>query len=268
MSLSLLVEQLPILIPAFLAGLLVLATHVPLGAEILRRGIIFMDLAIAQTAAAGIILGRWAATNGLLPGEGAHGHGGGGREQLLAYGSAIAGAALLYTSRRASARVQEALIGSLFVLAATGGILLLSGNPHGGEQLKEALVGQILWIQPRELVPTAVISLLVLIASLGFRRRMGEFGFYPLFAVAVTLSTQLVGIYLVFATLIIPALAARGYSRHLAAAYLVGIAGYASGLAVSALLDLPSGAAIVWLLAAWGGAAWLGQRLLRGGFVR
>lgn len=261
MSFSLLEQQLPILLPAFAAGLLVLATHIPLGAEILRRGIIFLDLAIAQTAAAGIIFGRWVTSTGLFPHEaGASAHG--TYEQLLAYGAALTGAGLLYTVRHAGARIQEAIIGSLFVLAATGGILLLSGNPHGGEQLKEALVGQILWVRPGELAATAAVTVLLVVGLFRFRRRLADFGFYALFAVAVTLSTQLVGIYLVFATLIIPALATLGYRRSLAAAYLVGVAGYASGLMLSALFDLPSGAAIVWLLAVSGAAAWLGRGLL------
>jgi zinc/manganese transport system permease protein len=93
--------------------------------------------------------------------------------------------------------------------------------------------------------------LLLLALWRGWAQRLGGFGFYAVFAVAVTASVQLVGVYLVFSSLIIPALATRrltGRAR-LAVAYGLGAAGYALGLLASALLDLPSGAVIVWALA-------------------
>lgn len=263
MSPALLGQQLPILVPAFAAGLLVLATHVPLGREVLRRGIIFMDLAIAQVAALGVILGSWAAAAADL--DMGHGHHGPGYQQLIACAAAIAGASALYTVRHASARVQEALIGSLFVLAATGSILLLSGNPQAGEQLKAVLVGQILWVEYRDLLAAGVVSCMVLLAWSRWRERLGGYWFYPLFAVAITFSTQLVGIYLVFASLIIPALASHGFRRPNMAAYVIGASGYAGGLAGSALLDLPSGALVVWMLAIAGAAARAAVRAQAGG---
>jgi zinc/manganese transport system permease protein len=81
---------------------------------------------------------------------------------------------------------------------------------------------------------------------------LGRFGFYGAFALAVTASVQLVGVYLVFSSLIIPALATRAYAgkRRLAMGYAVGALGYGIGLALSAIVDLPSGAVIVWALAA------------------
>jgi len=88
----------------------------------------------------------------------------------------------------------------------------------------------------------------------GVTQRFGRFGFYGLFALAVTASVQLVGVYLVFSSLIIPALATRLFDRgvRLPAAYAIGAAGFALGLALSALLDLPSGAVICWALAGCG----------------
>ena len=85
----------------------------------------------------------------------------------------------------------------------------------------------------------------------GLRSRLSPLGFYLVFALAVTVSVQLVGVYLVFATLIVPSLGARQHppARRLPLAYAIGILGYASGLALSAALDLPSGALIVWCLA-------------------
>ena len=83
----------------------------------------------------------------------------------------------------------------------------------------------------------------------GARQRLGQIGFYGLFAVAVTVSVQLVGLYLVFATLIVPPLATRRMARHrLAAAWSLGLSGYAVGLLISTALDLPSGPVIVWAL--------------------
>jgi len=101
------------------------------------------------------------------------------------------------------------------------------------------------------------VSVLLLLAWLHVSRRNGGFAFYAVFAVAITLSTQLVGIYLVFATLIIPALATLQSRRPVSLGYVIGVVGYGLGLLLSALLDLPTGPLIVWTLALAGGAAWL-----------
>ncbi|NML42190.1 metal ABC transporter permease [Ramlibacter sp. G-1-2-2] len=231
-----------ILGPALVAGLLVLATHVPLGMQVLERGIVFIDLAIAQIAGLGVI-----AADALgLPEHGL-------AVQAAAVCAALLGAALLTWTERKLPHQQEALIGVLFVLAASVGILLLAGNPHGGEHLKDLLVGQILWVGTQELVALAIVSALLLAAiALGWTRRLGRFGFYAAFAIAVTASVQVVGVYLVFTSLIVPALATvrrQGRSR-LALAYVVGAIGYVVGLVLSAVFDLPSGAVIVCALAA------------------
>ncbi len=236
--------------PAFLAGLLVLATHVPLGAQVLQRGIVFIDLAIAQIAALGVIVAGMMDTD-------PHGW----AVQLAAAAAAVAGALLLTWTEKRWPRVQEAQIGTLFVLAATGGILLLAHNPHGGEHLRDLLAGQILWVSyPQLILPAAgavvIIALLVLL-----RGRLHRLGFYLIFALAVTASVQLVGVYLVFASLIIPSLATRNHAARwrLPLAYAIGATGYALGLLLSSLFDLPSGALIVWCLAALAIVAyWLG----------
>ena len=236
--------DLGILLPAFVAGLLVLATHVPLGSQVLERGIVFIDLAIAQIAGLGVICGVAMG----LPQDGI-------AVQLSAVVAALLGALLLTWMERRVPDQQEALIGVMFILAACAGILVLAGNPHGGEHLKDLLVGQILWVNTSQLLwlagLTAVLSLAM---ALGWVQRLGRYGFYACFAIAVTASVQLVGVYLVFSSLIIPALATRHLNgkQRLAAGYAVGAAGYAIGLVLSALLDLPSGAVIVWTLAASG----------------
>ena len=232
-----------ILGPAFIAGLLVLATHVPLGAQVLDRGIVFIDLAIAQIAGLGVIA---ADTLGLPEG--------GVAVQVAAVCAALLGALLLTWTERRAPRQQEALIGVMFILAACASIFLLAGNPHGGEHLKDLLVGQILWVNTTQLAWLAAVTALLLLALWqGWVRRLGRFGFYAVFALAVTASVQVVGVYLVFASLIIPALGTLQLRapRRLVVAWLLGAAAYALGLALSALFDLPSGAVIVWTLAAF-----------------
>src|SRR5439155_12541733 len=119
----------------------------------------------------------------------------------------LAAGFLLWSERRFVA-VQEAVIGVVFVAAASAELILLSFNPHGAEHLKDLLVGQILWVEPRELVPVAALYAVVLAASFAFDLRRRRALFYLLFAVTITASVQLVGIFLVFASLIVPALAA------------------------------------------------------------
>ena len=247
--------DLSILGPAFVAGLLVLATHVPLGQQVLARGIVFIDLAIAQIAGLGVIA---ADALGWEP----RGFG----VQIAAVGAALVGALLLTFTEKRWPEVQEALIGVLFVLAACAGIILLAGNPHGGENLKDLLVGQILWVSYRQLLPVALLTGVIL--ALWFRagERLGRIGFYAMFAFAVTASVQLVGVYLVFASLIIPALASRFHvaRRRLIIGYSIGVLGYAIGLALSAVFDLPSGAVVVWALASCGVVfAWIGGLALK-----
>jgi zinc/manganese transport system permease protein len=239
-----------ILVPAFLAGLLVTATHVPLGIQVLKRGIVFIDLAIAQIAALGIMgadLFGWEPQ--------------GWAAQLAAISAAVAGAAVLTWAEKRWPDVQEATIGVSFVLAASAAVLLLAGNPHGGEHLKDLLVGQILWVNVKMLLPVLLAYAAVLALWFGIGERLGRGGFYLLFACAVTVSVQLVGVYLVFASLIIPALATRYFGKkRLAAAYLTSAAGYALGLALSALFDLPSGAVIVWTMAVIAISVYAAQR--------
>ena len=229
-----------ILMPAFIAGLIVLLTHIPLGYEVLRRGIIFIDIAVAQIAGLGVIIAY-------TLGWDEHGF----EAQIAAVISALMGAWALSRLEKKYGEHQEALIGTSFILAATGGILLLANNPHGGEHLKELLVGQILWVEWGQLLYAAIISIIVLSIWVQFREKIGSLGFYMLFAVAITVSVQLVGVYLVFASLIVPALATIGYTTKsgFGLSVIIGACGYASGLVLSALLDLPSGAVIVWMIA-------------------
>jgi len=242
-----------ILGPAMVAGFLVLSTHVPLGQEVLKRGIIFIDLAIAQIAGLGVLAAGvmgWEEITWAV--------------QLSAVSAALLASAGLHWTEKRWPQSQEPLIGILFILAATGSILLLAENPHGAQHLKDILVGQILWSTWHSLIPVAVLYAVLLAAWFKWHDHIGRTGFYVVFAFAVTASVQLVGVYLVFASLIIPALATRRLSgrRRLSAGYALGAAGYVTGIVLSAIFDLPTGALTVWTMAMLAvlAGSWLGRK--------
>jgi zinc/manganese transport system permease protein len=242
-----------ILGPALFAGFLVLSTHVPLGQEVLKRGIIFIDLAIAQIAGLGVLAAGvigweehlWAV-------------------QISAVTAALLASAGLSWSEKRWPESQEPLIGILFVLAATGSILLLAGNPHGAQHMKDLLVGQILWSTWTSLVQMTLLYAVLLTVWFKWHKQIGHKGFYVIFAFAVTASVQFVGVYLVFASLIIPALATQRLHgrQRLVTGYFLGGLAYIAGIVLSALFDLPTGAVIVWTMAmlAIVAGSWLGRR--------
>jgi zinc/manganese transport system permease protein len=224
---------------------------VPLGQQVLRRGIVFIDLAIAQVAGLGVIAAH-------ASGLGTDGW----TTQVAAVGAALLAAVLLTWTDRKRPEAQEALIGVLFVLASTAQILLLANDPHGGEDLKDLLAGQILWVSAEELVRAGILTALFLAVWFRWRDTLGRIGFYVLFACMVTVSVQLVGVYLVFTSLIVPALATYRHPvrRQLALGYAVAFASYAAGLWASAVVDLPSSAVVVWAMALFGAAVHLARR--------
>ena len=237
--------QMEILWPALVAGLLVLASHVPLGAEVLKRGIIFMDLAIAQFAGLGLLAVHALPLESMAPTASA-----GWLSQGAAIGAALLGALLLRWSELRLPQRQEAVIGVAFIVASCLAMLLLANDPHGSEHMQTLLIGQILWVNWQSLWPLAASSSGVLLLWLLLKKtRHAGLAFYLLFAVMVTASVQVVGVYLVFASLIIPPLASGG---RLWPAWVLGALAYAGGLLASAWFDLPAGAAIVIVLALLG----------------
>lgn len=232
-----LIAQLSIIMPAFIVGILVTVSHIPLGKEVLSKGIVFLDLAVAQIASLGLVLADF------LGFDATHHF---WLAQAVAMSSAFLGVWLLYFVRKTPAHVQEALIGISFVLAASAIMLLLAKNPHGSEHLNDLLNGQILWVTNQQLLFAAVVySSSALVFALFKPQGML---FYALFAICVTLSTQLIGVYLVFASLIIPALIVQLIKLGSWCSYLLGIVGYAVGLLLSLFFDLPAGPAIIWAL--------------------
>ena len=230
-------EMLGLLAPAFIAGLIVASTHVPLGQEVLKRGIIFIDLAIAQIAALGVVFAHvmFQAEDSILP-------------VISALFFALAAGGLFAWLERQAPKHLEALIGSAFVLSASLSILLLENDPHGGEHMQDMLAGQILWVDWKQLLITGVVYTGLLGAWFGLKQHRTKL-FYLIFPIAITLSVQLVGVYLVFASLIIPALGTvrfKGTNR-LWMGYAIAAFSFVVGLCISTLYDLPSGPVIVWV---------------------
>ncbi len=229
-----LADLLPILAVPLAAGLIVLMTHVPLGDQVLRRGIVFIDLAIAQIAALGAMIAAslldepwFVAAAGAL--------------------TALAGAGLVAGLGARFPAWREAAIGLVYVGAAVIAMLWISTDPRGAHELAAMLSGDVLWATWTGLAPLAVVSaLFLLLQATSGRTWTVERGFYPWFAILVSLSVPLLGLYLVFATLIVPALLrAVRPTLGTAATVAIGSGGYAAGLLASVAADLPSGPCIV-----------------------
>lgn len=225
-----------LLLPAFVAGCLVAATHVPLGIEVLKRGIIFIDLAIAQIAAMGVVIGHVTFH-----------HSGQLQSPILALIFALSGGGLFAWLEAKRFKHLEAMIGAIFVVSASITILLLAKDPHGIEAMEKLLAGQVLWAKwwP-ELVITLIVYLVILF--IWFRRNPSNSTlFYFIFPIAITFSVQIAGIYLVFASLIMPAIASSQISgiSKLLSGYAVALISIISGLIFAVIFDLPTGPMIV-----------------------
>lgn len=226
--------------PAVVAGLMIAFVHAPLGIEVLRRGIVFIDLAVAQAAALGVI------TVGLAVPEPAW-----WVVQAAALTFALAAAALFRLVESRLPDQQEAIIGCAFVVLATLALLLLADRPHGGEEIQHLLSGQILFVAWDDVAAFAPIYAAILFLWLRIPAVRTGSGFFLVFAVAVTSSVQMVGVYVVFASLILPALAVVRLPRHrLRAAWACGAVSVLSGVGVSVPFDLPTGPMLVMAFAA------------------
>ena len=227
-------ELIAMVAPAFVAGLMVAITHAPLGLEVLKRGIIFIDLAIAQIAGLGLV----AASIFIHDAHPAFAQG-------AALAIALTAALFFRWTERIAPHNQEAIIGSAFVLAASLALLLLSNDPHGGEEMTHLLSGQILFATWSDVAVHAPIYGVILLLWFWRPSLRKGIGFYALFAIAVTSSVQLVGVYVVFASLILPALTAKNSGTPHVTAWTVGILSSSAGLILSLALDYPAGPMIV-----------------------
>jgi zinc/manganese transport system permease protein len=229
-----------------------------LGLHVVQRGIIFIDIAMAQMASLGICL---AVLLGIESED--------WRTLVIALAVTLIGAALFsLTAKRESAVPQEAIIGIAYVVAAAGSVLLLSRSAHGNEEIRNMLVGDITVVGPREVWQCFAVFVAVGIVHYLLRRsfllvsfdrarahqeklevRWWDFLFYALFGLVVTIFVRVAGVLLVFSYLIVPAVCAMTLARKTGSRLLIGwivsLVGGIAGLYLSFYGDFPSGAAIV-----------------------
>jgi zinc/manganese transport system permease protein len=255
-------EALTFLFYPFLGCVLLILIHAYFGIHILERGIIFVDLAMAQFIAIGI------AISFLVGHEETE-------RNLYAVLFAILGASILSLSRRIKKSVNlEAFIGVLYIFSFAGSILILDRTPHGLEEFKNILNGNILWVTPRSLFYTFLLYAAIGLFHFIFRKKffalsydnrngtLWEFLFFLSFAFVLVSSVQIAGILQVFSFLVIPALIGRLYTREpakiLVGGWGIGLAASMLGIALSFKYDLPTAPLIVaslsiafFLLLAW-----------------
>lgn len=220
--------------PALVAGLMIALTHAPLGIEVLKRGIIFIDLAVAQIAGLGLV-----AAGTLLHEPAAW------AMQSIALACAVLAGLFFRKLEKVIPQQQEAVIGVSFVLAASLTILLLADHPHGGEEIQHLLSGQVLFVTWGDVAAHAPVYALILAVWFFKPSQRSDLGFYLLFALAITSSVQLVGVYVVFASLILPALVALKSSQPRRTAWICGIVSVVLGILASVATDLPAGPLLV-----------------------
>jgi len=240
----------------FVACLALLGIHVYLGLQVLQRGVIFVDLALAQVAALGSVLAFLAEHE---PGTPAM--------YLFSLGATLVGAAIFSLTRMRGTEIpQEAIIGIVYAVAAAAGVLALDRAPHGAEHFKTLLVGVLLWVSWADVGRAAAICAGVGLFHWIFRRRflalsraeenfengrvrLWDFLFYASLGLVITSAVQIAGVLLVFSFLIVPAvcavLFAQGLRARLLIGWSVGFAVSAIGCSVSYLGDQPTGAMVV-----------------------
>ena len=248
-----------LLLPAFVASLILTGIHAYLGVHVVERGVIFVDLSLAQIAALGT-------TVAYLAGNDLHSS----TAYLYSLGFTFLGAAIFALSRvhRQTRIPQEAVIGIVYAVSAAVAILIMSKATQETEHLKEMLVGNILSVTWPELAKTAVLYAAVglfhyifrqrfLLISMdereaerrGLNVRFWDFLFYMSFGFVVTSSVAIAGVLLVFCFLIVPSVTAMLFAERLgprlAIGWTMGALVSAGGVALSFLMDLPTGAAIV-----------------------
>lgn len=256
-------EFFEIMTAPFVVCLVLTGMHAYLGLHIIKRGVIFVDLALAQVAAFG-------ATVGFLWGFKLHST----ESYLLSLLFTIIGAAIFAFSRYREEKVpQEAFIGIIYAVFAAAAVLVLSRAADGGEELKAVMVGHLLFVDWDEIVKIAVLYSLIGVVhwflrkpffaistdaeaafAKGMKVRSWDFIFYVTFGAVVTSSTEVAGVLVVFSLLVVPAvcaaLLAESNTKRLVIGWGVGALASAVGVALSYVVDLPTGATVVCVLGA------------------
>src|SRR6266536_469520 len=251
-------EILPFLLWPFMASLILTGIHAYLGVHVVERGVIFVDLALAQIAALG-------ATTAILIGMDPHG----GGAYWLSLGFTFVGAGIFALARTRRGHIpQEAFIGIAYAVASATAILAMSKATGETEHLKDMLVGNILAVDKHEVIKTAILYGAVGAFHYIFRRkfllistdptqaeaggmniRFWDFLFYASFGFVVTSSVAIAGVLLVFCYLIVPSVVAMLFADRigprLAIGWTMGTLGSALGCYLSVSRDLPTGATIV-----------------------
>jgi zinc/manganese transport system permease protein len=251
-------DILPFLFWPFVASLILTGIHAYLGVHVVERGVIFVDLALAQIAALG-------ATIAILVGMDPHGRG----AYFLSLGFTFLGAGIFSLARTRRGHIpQEAFIGIAYAVASATAILAMSKATGETEHLKDMLVGNILAVSRAEVAKTALLYGVIGLFHYFFRKkfllistdpaqaeasgmsiRFWDFLFYASFGVVVTSSVAIAGVLLVFCYLIVPSVGAMLFAdkigRRLAIGWTMGTLVSALGVYFSVLLDLPTGATIV-----------------------
>jgi zinc/manganese transport system permease protein len=252
-------EALLFLLPAFTACLVLVGIHTYLGIHVITRGIIFLDIALAQIAAVGL---TFAFLLGFHP------------DGSIAYATALGFtflAAVLFSLIRNLKVSLEAIIGITFVVASAVSILLADRIPHGVEHLKHILSGNILWVTGPQILKTAIIYSVLGLFHFIFRNKflmasnelasahqnnsriwLWDFLFYVTFGIVITSSVQIAGILLVFSFLIMPALCCMLFftdmKKRILLGWALGLFASIVGITASWFLDIPTGPSIVAVL--------------------
>ncbi len=247
-------EVLTFLFYPFLGCVLLILIHAYFGIHILERGIIFVDLAMAQFIALGIALAFLMGHEGSV-------------RNYYAVAFAVVGASVFSMARRIQRIVNmEAFIGVLYIFSLAGSILILDRTPHGLEEFKSILNGNILWVTASDILKTFILYAAIGLLHLVFRKKFfalsyeegngpfWEFLFFLSFAFVLVSSVQLAGILQVFSFLVIPALIGRLFTRSpmkiLIGGWGIGLAASMVGITLSYKLDLPTAPLIVASLSA------------------
>ncbi len=247
-----------IMAPAFFECLILVGIHSYLGLHVLRRKVIFVDLALAQIAALGTTVGF---LFGVMPGTtGAY---------WFSLSFAIIGAAVFSVSRIRHEKIpQEAVIGLAYAIAASIAILVIDKAPHGAEHIKEILTGSILWVKWSTILKAAIVYSFVGLFHYIYRKkfilisenpeeafkqgisvRFWDFLFYVSFGIVITHSVGTAGVLLVFVFLVVPAIASMLITdvlwKQLIIGWTLGVFVSVIGLYISYVADLPSGPTVV-----------------------
>lgn len=251
------IEYIEFLLWPLLACVVLVGIHVYFGLHVIKRGIIFVDLSLAQVAALGTTLAFLLGFS--LDGEAAY---------LFSLGFALVGGTIFTLTRNAEARIpQEAFIGIVYAVSSAASILAVSHAPEGAEHSKYILIGSLLTVTPAVVFKTAGVYAAVGIfhylarkpfLALTFqdgiplsRKLLWEFLFYATFGLVVTSSVKITGVLVVFIFLVVPsvfaALLTESVGKRLWLGWLFGLVGSILGLVLSFILDTPTGATIVFV---------------------